>query len=694
MITILLTVAAACVFLFAFTTIGLKIISRKIENSRQIQEDNYYRDLISPKKANKKRNLTKFYLASYSKTHRLPLIRNYIRRVRRRISSIHAYDELTLRKMTMRIVFTTLSIVTVTVVFLIFVNRDLLTTFLVLLAALVIHGTIMDSFINKVEDRLMKQLADMMSDVRYHYHQHGLVDEAISEASEVKEYEASLHAKKVYSILRDNEPEKALEEYYEVAPNRFLKVFAGIAYLVKEFGDKTLRDGSSMFLSALDRLKKEINLEVLRRARLNYYLRGLTVIAITPILFTKAIENWARSNFPAMTDFYISKLGLITKLVVFAVIVISYILLRKIQESSEGGRYVAKTKKFKWEKRIYEIKPITFIVDRMIPSRRERTRLLVLLKESNSPLPIEWFFIRRLVLSTLIFTLLLSTFIYMHSLAVHNVLYAPTKSESMFGELSADEKLKANQTTEFDRNIMNQLKGVKQNLRDRVALAVKKEIPDADDRLIASTSNRIITKTLALSNEYLKWWEVLLAVGFGWMGYQAPVWILMIQKRIRAMDMQNEVEQLHSIIAMLSEIERVSVETILEWMERFSTIFKEPLQKCLLNYNAGPEEALEQLKEDAPFLSFVRTVERLQVAVSKISVKEAFDDLETDRAFNFEQRKQDYEKIIETKKNWGQMLGFAPMYALVFLYLVIPLIYMSLVQMNTYYDQIHKISNM
>uniref|UniRef100_A0A8R1IP44 Uncharacterized protein n=2 Tax=cellular organisms TaxID=131567 RepID=A0A8R1IP44_CAEJA len=279
-----------------------------------------------------------------------------------------------------------------------------------------------------------------------------------------------------------------------------------------------------------------------------------------------------------------------------------------------------------------------------------------------------------------------SSFIYMHSLTVHNVLNTPIKSEVMFGKLSQEELAKANKTTEFDRKIINQLKGVKQNLRDRVALAIQKEMPDADDKMVASTSNRIIEKTIVISNEYLKWWELLIAIGLGLVGYYVPVWILMFQKKIRAMEMQNEVEQFHTIISMLSEIERVSVETILEWMERFSSVFKEPLQKCLLHYDSGPEDSLEQLKEDVPFIPFVRTIERLQVAVEKIPINEAFDDLETDRAFNFEQRKQDYEKIIDTKKEWGQMLGFAPMYALVFLYLVFPLVYMSIEQMGSYYE--------
>ena len=44
------------------------------------------------------------------------------------------------------------------------------------------------------------------------------------------------------------------------------------------------------------------------------------------------------------------------------------------------------------------------------------------------------------------------------------------------------------------------------------------------------------------------------------------------------------------------KIERVNVEMILEWLERYSNIFREPISKCVNNYESGPWEALEELK--------------------------------------------------------------------------------------------------
>ena len=46
------------------------------------------------------------------------------------------------------------------------------------------------------------------------------------------------------------------------------------------------------------------------------------------------------------------------------------------------------------------------------------------------------------------------------------------------------------------------------------------------------------------------------------------------------------------------KIERVNVEMILEWLERYSNIFKAPLSKCINNYEAGAWEALEEMNDE------------------------------------------------------------------------------------------------
>ncbi len=92
--------------------------------------------------------------------------------------------------------------------------------------------------------------------------------------------------------------------------------------------------------------------------------------------------------------------------------------------------------------------------------------------------------------------------------------------------------------------------------------------------------------------------------------------------------MEDEVMQFQTIILMLMRIERVNVEIILEWLERYSNIFRAPITKCVNNYEAGAWEALEEMKEEVSYMPLVRIIESLQAAVEKIPIKDAFDELD------------------------------------------------------------------
>ncbi|AOZ91106.1 hypothetical protein [Paenibacillus crassostreae] len=673
----------------------VKILARRADRNGFSEVFKSYEDLVDSNKPNWKKKFNNFMQDSYHAYFKIPVLRAYVLKIRRRLQAIHSYDEMTMRRETMKIVFSTLGIMTTAILILLLFNQDITFVFMLLLAALIINGMLIDTFIHRVEDRLLIQLRDLNKDIRYHYHQYGMIEEALMEAADATKSEAGLHARKVHEIIKDDSenPEDKLEKYYQSAPNRFLKSLAGLSYLVKEFGDKQV-DNGSLYLNNLNKLNEEINLEILKRSKLHYLFSGLTMIAIVPIVFTKPIQLWASNMFPAMQEFYSSKMGFIIQILCFAIVFLSYVLLRKMQDQQEGT-YVVVERKRPWEKIALKIPMVDWFVYRLTPSRStpEHFKISRLLKDANAGYPINWHYLHRLILCLVLSIGMLGSFVAMHFIAINNVMNNPTSNGSLFGKMSEKDLQDSLTLTEFDSQIILQLKEVnKEHLRDHVVQQIKQDENIATDAtLINASVERIIEKMNKIDSEYLKWWEILICVLMGSFGYQMPYWILLFQKKMRAMDMQNEVDQFHTIIAMLSEIDRVSVEIILEWMERFSSIFKAPLHTCIINFESGAEQSLEKLKIDAPFVPLVRTVESLLLAVERIPIKQAFDDLESERNYNYEQRKLNYERMIDSKANWGRIIGFSPLYTVIFLYLVIPLIYMSFTQMGVYYDQINKL---
>lgn len=682
----LLSVAfAALAFLFFCLFLLLGRNKTQTAVSRSLLEDFFPR-------WKRKQALRSFYLQSYVQFLRLPGLQGYTLKIRRRLETIHSYDEYTMRKETMRIAFVTLGITSGIILALALISRDILFMLWVVLGALMLNGLLIDIFVNRMEDRLLKQFGHYLGDVRHDYQQHRMVDEAIYEAAQAAPHEAQMHAERIHGILTSSNPAVKLERYYDVAPNRYLKAFAGISHLILEYGDRVIHKGS-MYLNAVSKLVQEMNFDLLRREKLNYLLKGLTAIAVAPIFFTVPLERWARAYFPAIQQFYDGKIGIVTKICVYAVIILAYVLIRKMLENDDG-RYIAKAPRPMWEKKICDLQPIRGIIGRFVPDphTKEHFRLTLLLKEANSRLKLEWVTLHRLILGLILFISGLFLVLYMHSYSAKQILYAPTTHHVLFGALSGDELQKAREISDFDRTIMEEVKKGEERTHETIVQRIKERSEQPLDTVAVNvTAMRILDKLDKLENEFLRWWELLLAIAAGVVGYYIPLAILRFQRRMRAMDMQNEVEQFHTLILILSEFERVSVEQVLEWMERFAIIFKPALQQCLLNYDSGAAAALEQLKQEAPFVPFVRIVERLQNAVEKIPIKEAFDDLEMEQEYYKEKKKEHYERVISQKASWGKLIGFAPMYVLVFMYLVLPLLYMSVVQMDDFVNQIQRV---
>ena len=158
--------------------------------------------------------------------------------------------------------------------------------------------------------------------------------------------------------------------------------------------------------------------------------------------------------------------------------------------------------------------------------------------------------------------------------------------------------------------------------------------------------------------------------------------MLKFQKIMRKLEIENEVMQFQTIILMLMKIERVNVEMMLEWLERYANIFKEPITKCVNNYESGAWEALEELKNDITFTQMIQIVESMQAAVEKIPIQEAFDELDNEREYYQEKRKQSNQRLISKKAMIGKVLGFTPMVCLFVGYLIIPLCFIGLKNMS------------
>ena len=661
--------------------IAYYILSKKMQKSE-------YRQIKKLQQGTKEKSFSAeiLYQKLYIMYVRVPFLKRYILKLRRRLEIINIDDEYATRRDSSKILTKALAIVIPTIIITIIItSSNYLVMFILLIFELFMIDTLIDGSVDKKDTNLLKEQLDFFSEIRHAYHEFNMVEEAIYQVSQDDEMSISRQGEKIYEILISDDPETELEKYYDIAPNIYLKEFAGISYLTKEFGDRKV-NGASLYLKNINNITKEMQLEILKRDKLNYVFQSLSVISIAPVLLLEPLKNWSISNFSFTESWYNGKPGMIVQILILILTFISYVLVRRLKDNGSTGINTKNTEN-PWQAKLYKKKIIKKFVDLFMPKdgTKEYRKIKQLLKDAASHLKIEWLYINRICLAVVTCVVSLIVFIYLHQLAIDYVYTEPTTNYDIIGDLDEKDKEKAMEITEQDNIILNQFRGKLDTTEAEIQIAVERldYYEEAEDDEIEVAVKRIYDKLQIVNSEYLKWFEFLLAFVFAIIGYMAPLWLLMFQAKMRQIEMEDEVMQFQTIILMLMRIERVNVEIILEWLERYANIFKGPISKCVNNYEAGAWEALEEMKEEVSYMPLVRIIESLQAAVEKIPIRDAFDELDSERDYYQEKRKESNDRLIKRKGMIGKAIGFAPMVCMFVGYLIIPLVFIGLTAMSS-----------
>ena len=675
--------------LLAIIVVAYLMLRKKMQNS-DVKRIN---SLINDTKE-KRYSLDVFYQKLYIKFQKTPFIKRYLYKIRRRLEINNLDDEYLTRMQTAKIIFRAVILVTLlTIGVIVVTHNNLLLMGIILIFELFIIDTLTDSMVDKIDNNLLLQLIDFFAALRHSYHETNMVGEAIYvTAQDTDAVEVSRQAEKIFEILNSSDPETELEKYYDVAPNNYLKEFAGISFLTQEFGDRKV-NGESLYLKNLENITQEMQLEILKRDKLDYTFKSISVISIVPVLFLEPLKNWATNNFGFTVAFYEGKSGMLVQLGVILLTIISYIMIRKLKDNGSVKR-VEDTQN-PWQEKLYKNKLIKKVVDMFMPKQhtaqeRKEKRLL---QDAASKQKLHWLYVSRLAMSILAFIGAIITIIALHAIQVNFQYTNPTSDYDLIGTAEGGELKKAKATTERQNKVLDKLRGPGKIVDDKEIKKVMSKIKDYADKSDTDIKKEIkqIKKKLNIINkEYISWIEILIAFVVGYLGYMAPYLIIKFQVKLRIMEMEDEVMQYQVIILMLMRLERVDVEMILEWLDRYADIFKEQISKCLNNYESGAYEALEEMKEEVTYQEFIRIIESLQSAVEKVPIKEAFEELESDRDYYRDKRKETNARLIDKKGRIGKAVGFAPMVVMFVGYLIFPLMYIGMTSMSSVFTSLQE----
>ncbi|MBO5412776.1 MAG: hypothetical protein J6A29_00435 [Clostridia bacterium] len=623
------------------------------------------------------------YQKLYLVFKKIPLVKRYLLKIRRKLEIIYMQDEYqTRRQASKTLVQSLILIIPITLIVILLTKNDTLLLVILLLFEIFLIETIITGKIDKLDTKLLKQQIGFFAEIRHAYNEYNMVEEAIYEVSQNDELEVSRQGEKIYEILISDDPETELEKYYDVAPNSYLKEFAGVSYLTKEFGDRQI-DGASLYLKNLNNITKEMQLEILKRDKLDYVFQSLSFIAIAPVLLLTPLKSWAINSFAFTSQFYNGKGGLIVEILLLILTIVCYILVRKVKDNGSIKDEYKDPNKV-WQMKLYKNNFIKPIVDKFIPNKntREYRKNINLMKEAAAKQKMETLYVNRICLSIIAFILSIFFFVLVHNTAVDYIYTEPVSDYDMLATIAEQDEESVRKREIYNR-FLDKYKGqdiTQEKLREHIANSSYFE--EASEPDIDEAAEKIYKELQIINNERFKWFELLVACVVAWMGYQAPIWMLIFQKILRKLEMENEVMQFQTIITMLMKIERVNVEIILEWLERYSNIFREPITKCVNNYEAGAWEALEDLKNEIAFPQLIRLIESMQAAVEKIPIEKAFEELENERDYYQAKREEANNKLISRKGLIGKGIGFAPMICVFCGYLIAPLVVIGLTSMT------------
>lgn len=651
---------------------------------------------------------------SYSIFNRIPIIRTRLKSTRQSLLSLYGYHEWLLREKAAMITWGTIFVWgSVLLLFFVF-EQDWISIIMLVLLLSVAESLYIDLVIQRAELKLLKLSFHWFSHIRFAYQRHRMVEQAVEDALEHAPDFVRPHGSRLLSSVSATDGELALASYDESAPNRHYRLLARLLRLVADYGDPGENNQSSL-LKGISMIIREMQSEYVMRFKLGVLLKGLRAIAVIPILFVNPIEHWARNYFPLMNSFYDSEMGLLTRLIVFVTVLCCNHLLNELQwRNSETTASMRNTKWKRHKHLIYESPLIKNSVRawmrRLSPKQVLSQRQL--LQEMNSPVSLERWYSKRLgyagivFLSCFICAILIPAMSKFHldrntafwlgvegrnsPSAVAWEIPAASGAELTEAELH-NQEIQMKQYQDWVYTMPVHMKTTTQQ-QQYFQQHVSHAYPDWSDWKRTAVVNQLIQSAAHVKHTGWQWWWMLMPIVGGMIGYMLPVLTALMKKRLIAIDIRIEVSQFHMLVLLLRAFDRMTAEMVVDWMAKSSTISRVALQRCLIIWDGGAEQAIYALKKELPHPEFVRFLEQLELAHEQLPLRKAFDDAEQSWNHDQEMKREWEENMIETRSIWGQWIGFAPMYAIVFLYLVLPLLWLSAEQMSQSFRQIQTLS--
>ena len=171
---------------------------------------------------------------------------------------------------------------------------------------------------------------------------------------------------------------------------------------------------------------------------------------------------------------------------------------------------------------------------------------------------------------------------------------------------------------------------------------------------------------------------------FGVVGYLCTYYghmiTIILKKQLMLMERENEIMRFQGIILMLMHADRITIDQILDSLERFANSFRQQLEEISDKLSYKGIAVFREYKDKSDFMPFNRIIDGF-IACDDMYIHKAFEDVELDRQYYIEKHKQENKYYIEQRGAIGKFLSFIPICLVVLIKLIVPFVIEGMNQM-------------
>lgn len=544
--------------------------------------------------------------------------------------------------------------------------------------------------LENAEHFLLKQYADFLfnSLVPAYQKKNGRIDDAISSVLDDLPVMMNLHANKIYDVVTAPHLEDAAAEYSEYSPSPYFTSLVSLIVPIKLHGDKKLDNGKTVFIEGIMNLNRQLNEEILVKKRVDAAFSSLSSIVMMGVFAIQPVYWFFLLFFPGTKSFFSTGAAIACEVAIFAVTFLCDYLIENMKTTVNKD-----VKEDSIWKKIATLPIVSQVLN--VQHKKHFTTFERINKQMIAIGDHTGVHAHMIQCATWA----CAAFLVVNILFITSVI---AKSSAVINDFSSEFDNALTPSEEYNKQmeaIGSEISAIhrKEHLTADDREALKNEIRESSkntmikaDEYVDPVADKIIERNQKAQNVYFQFWYEFVALLAGAVAFNVPTWLLRFKARQSEMGKEDEVNSFNLLAMIFMNMDGIKVETLLEWMERFSHFFRTAITECIIMYPMGKQKALENLSNFDPMSTYHKFCESL-LNIDRVGMKKAFEDIEIQQEFYNDKRKTDNEILITKKKTTASHIAFVPFWATVFLWMAPPMVVYAINLIKQFTTQISQL---